>query len=160
MQFQRRYGETNTHTYTSRRHRNIRILVYFLFRKWKFATNRSAYEMNTSWGLVQLVATAQYSRTQHASLIDMDVARHATLFCGCKLLVQRNTTYQNKTHANSCHYVIRLASKHVSVRTLRKTRAKFESHDLACVFTLWSENIRIGQHLQYSRNLCITDINP
>jgi hypothetical protein len=156
MQFQSRYGERHarTHTHTSRQHRNIRILVYFLFRTWKFATNRSAYEMNTSWGLVQLVATKQCSSTQYASLIYKDAARHTTLFCGCKLLVQRNTKCEHRTHANSCHYVYRPVFKHECVHTLRKTRAKLESHDLACVFILWFQNMRIGQYFQYSRHLC------
>jgi hypothetical protein len=149
----------HTHTHTPGQHRNIRILVYFLFRKWKFATNRSAYEMNTSWGFVQLVATTQCSRWQYASLIYKDAARHTTLFCECKLLAQRNTTCQDRTHVNSCHYVNRLVSKHENMHTLRKTRVKLESHDLACVSILWFQNTTIGQYFQYSQNFCITDMS-
>jgi len=112
-------ARARTHTHTHTRRRNIRNLVYFLFRKWKFVTNRSAYEMNTSWALV-LVATTRRSRTKYAytwqqcsSLIYNDAARHTTLFCRCKLGVQRNTTCLYKTHANSCHYVVYLlVSKH------------------------------------------------
>jgi hypothetical protein len=91
---------------------------------------------------------------------NLHAARHTTLFCGCTLLAQRNTTCQYRTRANSCHYIKRLLSKHEILHTLHKTRVKLESHlPCTCIHPVVPKHEDLTIFSIFPKPLLITDMN-